>query len=166
MDIPDGTRRELHKIEKRILELERSSGLGYEELLSALKERHEQRVTSVPVSVFRSGKLAALEAAVKYLVEDTGLSYRQAAEKLGRNPAPIAITYRNARRKMPERLDTSSEQRIPLSVFRERTLSVLECIAWFLKKQGRTYHDIATLLRRDDRTIWTVCARARRKLGA
>lgn len=166
MDIPEGKQQKLEEIEKRILQLGQSSGLSFEEILERLKERRDNKVEEVPVSVFRNHKLSALEAVVKHLKENAGLSYKLIAEKLGRNYAPIAITYRNARRKMPSRLDDSSRENIPLSVFRDKKLSVLESIAWFLKGRGKTYHDIATLLRRDDRTIWTVCARARRKVGA
>ena len=53
---------------------------------------------------------------------------------------------------------------IPLEIFRDRKVAVLECIARYLKEvEGMTYHEIAILLNRDDRTIWTVYNRARKK---
>lgn len=53
---------------------------------------------------------------------------------------------------------------IPSSIFKDRTLSVLEAIVEYLKeKQNFTYHQIALLLNRDERNIWTVYSRAKKK---
>ncbi len=61
-----------------------------------------------------------------------------------------------------EQLDTSAE--IPTSIFRDRTLKPLEAIAEYLHEhEGLTFHQIARVLNRDDRTIWTVYNRAKRK---
>lgn len=56
---------------------------------------------------------------------------------------------------------------IPISVLRDRSLKPLEAIVEYLKDiQGLTYHEIAELLNRDDRTIWTVYNRAKKKRGS
>jgi hypothetical protein len=53
---------------------------------------------------------------------------------------------------------------IPLEVVCDREVSIFETIVEFLKdKYGLTYHEIAVLLKRDDRTIWTVYNRAKKK---
>ncbi len=53
---------------------------------------------------------------------------------------------------------------IPTSIFQDRELSVLEAIAEYLKeKKGMRYSEIAKLLNRDDRTIWTAYQRAKVK---
>jgi hypothetical protein len=53
---------------------------------------------------------------------------------------------------------------IPSYVFRDRTLKPLEAICEYLKEhEGLTIHQIAKLLNRDDRTIWTVYHRAKVK---
>jgi hypothetical protein len=53
---------------------------------------------------------------------------------------------------------------IPSFVFRDRSVAVLECMVEYMKdSQGLTFHEIATLLNRDDRTIWTVYRRAKLK---
>lgn len=53
---------------------------------------------------------------------------------------------------------------IPTSIFLDRDLSVLEAIAEYLKdKKGMRYSEIAQLLNRDDRTIWTSYQRAKQK---
>jgi hypothetical protein len=53
---------------------------------------------------------------------------------------------------------------IPSHIFRDRSVKVLEAVVEFLKeKKNLTYHEIAVLLNRDDRTIWTVYSRAKKK---
>ena len=53
---------------------------------------------------------------------------------------------------------------LPSSIFKDRTLSVLEVMVEYLKeKLNLSYHEIALLLNRDDRTIWTVYQRAKKK---
>ena len=63
-----------------------------------------------------------------------------------------------------KRIDSDSVVSIPSSIFKDRTLSVLEVLTEFLKEQENlTYHEIAVLLGRDDRTIWTCYNRAKKK---
>ena len=53
---------------------------------------------------------------------------------------------------------------IPSAVFRDRTLKPLEAVVEYLHDHHKlTLHQIAKLLNRDDRTIWTVYNRATRK---
>ncbi len=55
---------------------------------------------------------------------------------------------------------------IPVSVLSNRSLSLLESVIEYLKdSQGMNYHEIAVLLNRDDRTIWTCYNRACKKRG-
>lgn len=72
--------------------------------------------------------------------------------------------------KIKKRVMEVGEIDIPTHIFLDRTLSVLETLSEYLHNtQGLTYHEIAVLLNRDDRTIWTCCHRAklkRKKTGA
>ncbi|MBW2964776.1 sigma-70 region 4 domain-containing protein [Candidatus Woesearchaeota archaeon] len=53
---------------------------------------------------------------------------------------------------------------IPSSVFQDRNLAPLEAITLYLKdEKGMSYHEIAILLNRNDRTIWTCYHRAKKK---
>ena len=53
---------------------------------------------------------------------------------------------------------------VPTRIFVDRTLSVLEALTEYLKEsKNMTYHEIAVLLNRDDRTIWTCYHRAQIK---
>ncbi len=52
---------------------------------------------------------------------------------------------------------------IPSSIFRDRNLAPLELMSEYLMRKGLTYSEIAKLLKRDDRTIWTSIHRAKKK---
>lgn len=52
---------------------------------------------------------------------------------------------------------------IPSTIFQDRGVAVLEAVVEYLVQQGYTYHEIGLLLRRDERTIWTVHARVKKK---
>ncbi|MFH1501046.1 MAG: hypothetical protein ABIE22_03830 [archaeon] len=59
---------------------------------------------------------------------------------------------------------SKKEVRIPVDIFKDRNLSVLEVLVEYLKeKLNLSYHKIAVLLNRDDRTIWTVYNRVGKK---
>jgi hypothetical protein len=155
----------LKQLERDFSKLEGSTGLSFEEIVAILKSRQNDKTErTIPVSVFDNTALSALEAIVKYMKEDLGRNYKEIAFLLNRNYGPIAITYRNSLKKMKGRLDASSETRIPLSIFENSKLSVLENIVKYLKEDlSLTYHEIAIIMRRDDRTIWTVYNRSLRK---
>ncbi|MEM4268333.1 MAG: hypothetical protein QXK37_05910 [Candidatus Woesearchaeota archaeon] len=55
---------------------------------------------------------------------------------------------------------------IPVEVIRNRNLGPLECIVKYLKeKRGLSYHQIAEILERDDRTIWVTYRNSIKKGG-
>lgn len=55
-------------------------------------------------------------------------------------------------------------EQIPSDVFRDRTLSVLEAVVEYLhEEKSLTFHEIASMTNRDDRTIWTCYSRAKKK---
>lgn len=155
----------IRNIEKELLELEETSDLGFNQLLNILKERQKDRKTKrMPLSVFDNDKLSALESIVKYLKENLGLNYREISILLKRNYDPIAITYRNSKKKLPTKLNIVSDNNIPIEIFGNKELSILENIVSYLReKMELSYHEIAVLLRRDDRTIWTVYNRVTKK---
>ena len=56
---------------------------------------------------------------------------------------------------------------VPPNIFRDSILTTFEAVVYFLKTNEKlSYHQIALLLARDDRNIWTVCNRAKKKLAA
>ncbi len=53
---------------------------------------------------------------------------------------------------------------LPVEIFKDRKVSVLEIISEYLKDHYHlTYHEIAVMMNRDDRTIWTAYNRAKKK---
>ena len=69
------------------------------------------------------------------------------------------------RRNSEEILSSLSYITIPPSIFHKYPLAVLESIVVYLKdERNLTYHEIGVLLDRDERNVWTVYKRARKKL--
>jgi hypothetical protein len=119
----------------------------------------------LPISIFNNNSLSALEAISKYLKEELDLRYCEIALLLNRNERTIWGAYNSAKQQMNKRfvLD-SSDFLIPIYIFRNRSLGVLEVLAKYLKEElNLRYCQIASLLNRDDRTIWTVYNRVRKK---
>ncbi len=150
-------------------------------LLETLREQHQitehdlhrylvqnkkKKAIRVPVSVFRS-QLSPLQAFVKFLVEEERYSYAQIANLLGRDQRTIWNTYHTACIKKKERLEIEqSKYFVDLRIFSDRHLSFLEHLCMYLRERySLRYRDIAALLGKDDRTIWTVCRRATLKNG-
>ena len=61
-------------------------------------------------------------------------------------------------------LKKESGYKITVSIFKKEKLSPFEAIVKYLKDDMKlTYHEIGILLNRDERNIWTVYNRARKK---
>lgn len=119
----------------------------------------------LPLSVFNNYSLSALETITKYIKEEVGLSYREIASLLNRDERTIWGAYYSSRKKMQQRFFAGySKFYVPIFIFKDRSLSVLEAITEYLKeKLNFRYCQIASLLNRDDRTVWTVYYRAKKK---
>ncbi len=60
--------------------------------------------------------------------------------------------------------DIPEDLNIPISIFTDRSLASLEVVVEYLKEvKNLSYHQIAVLLNRNDRTIWTCYNRAKAK---
>ena len=138
-------------------------GVRPEEVWRVLEKRKQE--AGIPVSIFNT-RLGALESIVKYMREELALDYCSIARMLSRGEGPIGVTYRRAKRKHAGRLDVSADDVVPFSVLCGGRLSVLEGISYHLAKQGHDWHDIARIMCRHDKTIWTVLDRAKRKMRA
>lgn len=140
------------------LELEQQkSGLGINDFGEAI---------FLPVNIFTNG-ISGLEAISKYLKENSKLKFCQIAKLLNRDDRTIWDAYHNAKLKSDENfaaIPGSSCLQIPLQIFNDRTLSVLETLTSYLKEElNLRYCQIASLLNKDARTIWTVYSRAKKK---
>ncbi len=118
----------------------------------------------LPVSLFHP-KLGFLEAIVKYLHEAKNSSFVQIAHLLNRDQRVIWLSYRNAKRKVPERWALCASQYvIPLSLFEQNSLSIQECIVVYLHDVLHLrFAEIAELLHRNYQTIWTAYSHGTKK---
>jgi len=123
----------------------------------------EEKV-SIPDFIFNK-KLTVLESIVKYLKENHSLSYREIAKSINRDERNIWHIYSSAVKKFSQKfIVKDSKFLIPLSVFSNRKLSILENLVFYLKNEfNLSYHKIAVVIHRDDRTVWTVYQKAKRK---
>ena len=166
------SRKDIELIEKRLsdtLEYLKDKGVSSKDIIERVNKLLNIEIkeeVKVPLSVFNNDYLSSLENIVKYLRENLLLSFKQIASLTNRNPIALAVTYRNAKKKLEAKFAVTeiSPYSIPVSILKDRTLSVLENVVSYLKDTfGLTYHNVAVLLNRDDRTIWTVYQRAKKK---
>lgn len=135
------------------------------------QKEHElsQRYLTVPSHIFLDRDLAPLESISEYLREEKGLSYHEIAVLVGRDDRTIWTCYNRAQKKRAASPKTERRPEkvveIPLEIFKNRTFAPLESITSHLKETaGLSFHEIAVLLNRDDRTIWTCYNRAQKKV--
>lgn len=119
---------------------------------------------NVPVEIFAQG-LSPLEALVKYLKENLDFTNRKIADLLGRSIKTIWQAYKSASKKFSKQFKfDSSKYFIPISIFSKRQYSILELVVAYLKENYELEnHQIAKLLKRDNRTVWTVYSRFKKK---
>ncbi len=161
--------------------LSRFTSLSKEEQIKTLnslftkaKDQHQlsesdilgKREETLPFGIFATSKISSLESIVKYLKEIKGLSFAKISKLLNRSNKTIWATYAQATKKMPEPFsDVRDEIIMSASLIANRSYSVLEHIVLFAKSQGFTNHEVALLLHLDDRTIWAVYDRVKKKQG-
>ncbi len=125
--------------------------------------------STVPSYIFVDRDLAPLESVAEYLKEEKGLTYHEIAVLVGRNDRTIWTTYNRAKKKrqaIPKADPPSVEIiDIPLSIFKNRDFAPLESLSLHLKDVAQmSFHEIAVLINRDDRTIWTCYNRVQKKM--
>lgn len=118
----------------------------------------------IPLSIFNE-TLSGLETITKYLKENLNLSYKAIAKLLNRSEKTIWQAHFFSKKKFPQKLEVKeTEFLIPVDVLSNRSLSILESIVIYLKDYlNLKYYEIASLLKRDHSTIWTVYKRGKSK---
>jgi len=100
--------------------------------------------------------------------ENLSMNYHQIAEILNRDERTIWTAYNKAKTKQskPIRIKKTS-MLMPVSIFKNKKLTTLESIIIHLKQKQKQmrYSEIAKLLNRDQRNIWTIYSRAIKKLN-
>ncbi len=131
-----------------------------ENVLSLIRKEVE-----IPINAF-SKELGALEAIAKYMKENLNMNYHEIAKELGRNERTIWIAYKKATEKQKEPIKPKETKMfLPISIFKDKKLTTLESIILYLKEKRLKFSEIAKLLERDQRNIWTIYSRAIKKLN-
>jgi len=114
--------------------------------------------TLIPVTIFNKN-LSSFESIVKYLKENSNYNFTEIAKFLKRSYRTVWGTYYSSINKLPQIFTIEKTPYfIPISIFTKK--SILTTISKYLKKNYRlTYKDIADLIKRDQRTVWTVVNR-------
>ena len=152
--------KDFEKFKKLYEELKKKYGAA--EVIS----KAEEKDILIPTGIFNK-KLSPLEAISKYLRENVKFSNRKIGESLNRSEKTIWQAYNSSKKKYPKQLEiVETKYVIPISKMANRKFSAFESIVDYLKtKFELSYHEIAVLLDRDDRTIWTIHHRAKTKRG-
>ena len=118
----------------------------------------------IPVNIFNR-RLSPLETIVKFLKENLNHSFKSIGRLLGRNQKTVWQAYNSSRKKLAIIFQEDySKYNIPISILSDRRFSILELVASYLKENyDLNYHQIALILSRDQRTIWTVYNRVKKK---
>jgi hypothetical protein len=123
----------------------------------------EEKEILIPSCIFNK-KFSAFESVVKYLKENKGMHNRQIALLLCKSQKSIWQTYHLAMKKHAKGLDiVDSPYYIPISIFK-KPFTVLESIVKYCRERlNMSYHETASMLHRDERTIWTTYERAKQR---
>jgi predicted DNA-binding protein (UPF0251 family) len=157
----------VNKLENIFSDLSSKYSLSYKEIIDMLKKREDY--ASIPASIFNNS-LCPLENVVLYLHIKLGFTQTQIAGILSRDHTTIWTTISNALKKTTKSRYLASLQGknegivVPVNIFSDDKLSILESVSIYMKDRfNMSYHEIALVLGKDDRTIWTVVNRARKK---
>ena len=137
-----------------LAKIKKDHNLDDKQLLSLINKQ-----TLIPISIFHNS--SPLEALVKYLKEFSKLNFKEISDLLNRDQRTIWTTYNNINKKKIK-LEIKSKVFIPIEVFSDRKLSVLENLVSYLVKDYSLL-EISRLIKRNYQTIWTCYTRAKRK---
>ncbi|MBW2965379.1 hypothetical protein KY363_08025 [Candidatus Woesearchaeota archaeon] len=141
--------------------MQQNQQLSLPELINIYTESSPEE--SIPISVF-STKLSPSEALCKYLKENRALSFHEIAVLLNRDDRSVWTSYSRASRKAKGPLKTREEDiKIPVSIFNDRKLSIMEHVVSQMRVRDISNARIAEALNRNAASIATVANRAREK---
>ncbi len=154
------TEREM--VETIVEKLKKKYNLTRNEFLEIIKAREG---ITIPITIFTK-ELGGLEAVTKYMKENMKMNYREIAKELRRDERTIWTAYKKTTEKQEEQIKPKeTEINLPISIFENKELTILEAIIIYLKEKEMKYSEIAELLNRDQRNIWTIYSRAIKKIN-
>lgn len=137
--------------------------INIEELLMNISKIKQKEKINIPLDVFKQ-EIAPSESLCKYLKENKSLTFKEISKLLNRDQRTIWINYNNAIKKKKEKI-IAGEEIIPIEIFSDRRLSILESLIYYLKERQMKNIEIAKLLYKDSRNIYTLYSRAIKKLN-
>ncbi len=140
-------------------------GVGLDEVLASIRARkiRDAEEVKVPIDIFTQ-ETGAAESLCKYLKENKGLNFSEIARTINRDPRTVWINYTNAVRKVSDKIETTSKILVSTKIFRDRNLSISEALVHYLRTKGMKNAEVARMLGKDPRNVWTLYSRAVRKL--
>ena len=119
----------------------------------------------VPLTIFSNKK--PFQTLTKWLY-DQGLSTTIIARLLNRSQQAVWLSISKARKQesLGNSKTSKTDLQIPISVFQDRDLSIMEHLVLYLSNKGFSQSQIASMLDRSLKTIWTWKSRALKKLQA
>lgn len=121
----------------------------------------------VPINIFNNASLSGLECVTRYLKDNLGFRIKDISLLLNRNQKTVWGAYNDSKEKTKENFNTIDKNClfVPTLIFVDRSLSFLESLVRYLRENlNMKYCKIANLIGKDDRTVWTVYYRAKKKM--
>ncbi|MEM3113370.1 MAG: hypothetical protein QXI33_03020 [Candidatus Pacearchaeota archaeon] len=153
----------LEKINKEVKE---RYGSEFEVIIKDTKEKESVKEILIPLIIFR-GNNGAAEILCKYLKENLGLRFSEISKLLNRDQRTIALNYKNINKRMKEKIIIKMNEKridIPITILKNRKLSILEAIINYLRNKGYKNIEIAKILEKDQRNTSLIYKRALNKL--
>jgi len=133
---------------------------GDKDLLQALEGflqnyKRSKEIQNIPLKLFAIKELGVLEVIVKYLKENTKLTYADIARLLNRDQRTIWTTYSKAAKKHNEQFKIEpNDEFIAITPFSNTKYSPLQILINELTSKGYSLKDIAKLTNRSYKNIW------------
>ncbi len=132
-------------------------------------------IITVPVSIFSDAHISGLQALCRYLKEQRHCTFAEIARLLNRDQRTVWSSYHQSQSRQNQNnkklSDTivptvadSDAYEIPISIFSQRTFSILESLVKYLHEVHMLrFVRIGEIIGQDQRVVWTVYNRVRKK---
>ncbi|MBR9677595.1 hypothetical protein GOV04_05640 [Candidatus Woesearchaeota archaeon] len=158
---PDKRIKELELIKTLIDKVSQDYQITPADIIKQLAEPTD----TIDAAAFSNKLLSPTQVLVKCLRENKFSKLADIARFLKRNQNTIQTTYKKAQEKQPSKITyRSSLYKVPLEVFSTKQFTVFESLVKYLREsENLSNKQIASLLSKSNKTIWTVYARTKTK---
>ena len=164
INIDSDNNKVLNKIDDLIKFIETKTGKDFKDIISILHQKEKQRKNFFPITILNK-KLGVTECLVRYLKDELGWNYKKISSIIKRSEGVVGVMYRNSLKKLSGTLKpTNTTIFVPLSIFSSKFTVFESIIAYLKEKEELRFSEIAKLTKRDQRTIWTIYNRVKKKL--